>query len=299
MGEATERYAVVTGANKGIGLEIVKQLASAGIKVVLTARNEERGLHAMEKIKASGLSHLVMFHLLDVADATSVASLADFIKSKFGKLDILVNNAGIGGTVTKDVGLLPSVLLKRGAVSEEEGTKAMTQTYELAEECLQINYYGTKITVESLMPLLQLSDSPTIVNVSSILGQLESFPKESWARGVLSDADNLTEEKIDEIVKKFLSDFKEGSLESKGWPRYLGAYIVSKAAMNGYTRILAKKNPSFCINSVCPGYVKTDITSNTGLLTVEEGAASPVRLALLPNGSPSGLFYYRTDVASF
>jgi len=100
-------------------------------------------------------------------------------------------------------------------------------------------------------------------------------------------------------VKKFLSDFKEGSLESKGWPRYLGAYIVSKAAMNGYTRILAKKNPSFCINSVCPGYVKTDITSNTGLLTVEEGAASPVRLALLPNGSPSGLFYYRTDVASF
>jgi len=59
------------------------------------------------------------------------------------------------------------------AVSEEEGTKAMTQTYELAEECLQINYYGTKITVESLMPLLQLSDSPTIVNVSSILGQLE------------------------------------------------------------------------------------------------------------------------------
>jgi len=116
---------------------------------------------------------------------------------------------------------------------------------------------------------------------------------------VLSDADNLTEEKIDEIVKKFLSDFKEGSLESKGWPRYLGAYIVSKAAMNGYTRILAKKNPSLCINSVCPGYVKTDITSNNGFLTVEEGAASPVKLALLPNGSPSGLFYFRADVASF
>ncbi|BAT97903.1 hypothetical protein LR48_Vigan11g036400 [Vigna angularis] len=299
MGEATERYAVVTGANKGIGLEIVKQLASAGIKVVLTARNEERGLHAMETIKASALSHLVMFHQLDVADATSVANLADFIKSKFGKLDILVNNAGIGGTVTKDVGLLPSVILSRGAVSEEDGTKAITQTYELAEECLQINYYGTKITVESLMPLLQLSDSPRIVNVSSSLGQLESFPKESWARGVLSDGEKLTEEKVDEIVKKFLSDYKEGSLESKGWPRYLGAYIVSKAAMNGYTRILAKKHPSFCINSVCPGYVKTDITSNTGFLTVEEGAASPVKLSLLPNGSPSGLFYFRTDVASF
>ncbi|QCE02780.1 carbonyl reductase [Vigna unguiculata] len=294
MGEATQRYAVVTGANKGIGLEIVRQLASEGIKVVLTARNEERGLQALQKLNASGLSHLVLFHQLDVADAASVASLAHFIKSKFGKLDILVNNAGISGIVIEDSDLITTIL-----VNHEEGTKAMTQTYELAEECLQINYYGTKITVESLMPLLQLSDSPTIVNVSSSLGQLESFPKESWARGVFSDADNLTEEKMDEIVKKFLSDFKEGSLESKGWPRYIGAYIVSKAAMNGYTRILAKKNPSLCINSVCPGYVKTDITSNTGFLTVEEGAASPVRLALLPNGSPSGLFYYRADVASF
>ncbi|WVZ17115.1 hypothetical protein V8G54_010097 [Vigna mungo] len=240
MGEATERYAVVTGANKGIGLEIVRQLASEGIKVVLTARNEERGLQAFETLKASPLSHLLFFHQLDVAHATSVASFADFIKSKFGKLDILVNNAGINGIVIEDRDLFTKVLVNRG-----------------------------------------------------------SFPKESWARGVLSDGDNLTEEKVDEIVKKFLSDFKEGSLESKGWPKYLGAYIVSKAAMNGYTRILAKKHPSFCINSVCPGYVKTDITSNTGFLTVEEGAASPVNLALLPNGSPSGLFYYRTDVASF
>ncbi|KAH1085835.1 hypothetical protein GYH30_017679 [Glycine max] len=299
MGETTERYAVVTGANKGIGLEIVRQLASAGIKVVLTARNEERGIQALQTLKDSGLSHLVLFHQVDVADATSVASLADFIKSKFGKLDILVNNAGILGAVIKDTDSFTSFLLKRGAAPEEDGTKAITQSYELAEECLQINYYGAKTTVESLLPLLQLSDSPRIVNVSSTMGQLERLPKGSWAREVFSDANIITEEKVDEILKKFLRDFQEGSLESNGWPRHLGAYIVSKAAMNAYTRILAKKYPSFCINSVCPGYVKTDITSNTGLLTVEEGAASPVRLALLPNGSPSGLFYYRSDVASF
>ncbi|XP_029128242.1 short-chain dehydrogenase/reductase 2b-like [Cajanus cajan] len=78
----------------------------------------------------------------------SVASLADFIKSKFGKLDIL-------------------------AMPEDDRTKTIIQTYELAEECLQINYYGAKITVESPMPLLQLSDSPRIVNVSATLGQLE------------------------------------------------------------------------------------------------------------------------------
>ncbi|BAT81885.1 hypothetical protein VIGAN_09098000 [Vigna angularis var. angularis] len=90
MGEATERYAVVTGANKGIGLEIVRQLASEGIKVVLTATNEERGLQALETLKASGLSHLLLFHQLDVAHAASVAAFAAFIKSKFGKLDILI-----------------------------------------------------------------------------------------------------------------------------------------------------------------------------------------------------------------
>ena len=80
----------MTGANKGIGLEIVRQLASVGIKVVLTARDEKRGLQALETFKASGLSDLVIFHQLDVAEAASVASLADFIKFNFGKLDILV-----------------------------------------------------------------------------------------------------------------------------------------------------------------------------------------------------------------
>ena len=84
------RFAVVTGANKGIGLEIVKQLASNGIKVVLTARDEKRGLDAVEKLKEFGVSGRVVFHQLDITDSVSVASLADFIKTQFGKLDILV-----------------------------------------------------------------------------------------------------------------------------------------------------------------------------------------------------------------
>ncbi|OIW11720.1 hypothetical protein TanjilG_20204 [Lupinus angustifolius] len=297
MGEATQRYAVVTGSNKGIGFEIVRQLASAGIKVVLTARDEKRGLAALEKLNALGLSHLLLFHQLDVADAASVASLAHFVKSEFGKLDILVNNAGIGGVVIKDHDIISSALLNAAALPEDDARKAWTQTYELAEECLKINYYGAKITAESLLPLLQKSESPRIVNVSSTLGKLK-FVSNEWAKGVFSDANNLTEEKVDEVIKEFLKDFKEGALESKGWPRTLGAYTISKAAMNAYTRILAKNYPTISINSVCPGYVKTDITSNTGFLTAEEGAASPVSLALLPNGSPSGLFYQRTEASS-
>ncbi|GLT84550.1 hypothetical protein SLE2022_027740 [Rubroshorea leprosula] len=97
MAEATNRYAVVTGANKGIGLEICKQLASHGVTVVLTARNEKRGMEAAEKLRESGLSEYIVFHQLDVPDPATIASLADFVKRRFEKLDILVNNAGIGG----------------------------------------------------------------------------------------------------------------------------------------------------------------------------------------------------------
>jgi len=85
------RYAVVTGANKGIGYEICRQLASNGILVVLTARDEKRGLEAVQKLKDSGISDdLVIYHQLDVVDPDSIVSLAEFVKNNFGKLDILV-----------------------------------------------------------------------------------------------------------------------------------------------------------------------------------------------------------------
>lgn len=120
-----------------------------------------------------------------------------------------------------------------------------------------------------------------------------------WAQKVFNDVENLTEEGIDEVLREFVKDFKEDSLENKGWPTFLSAYIVSKAAMNSYTRILAKKNPNLCSNCVCPGFVKTDINRNTGMLSVDQGAASVVRLALLPHGSPSGLFYIREQMSNF
>ncbi|WRX08856.1 Short-chain dehydrogenase/reductase SDR - like 2 [Theobroma cacao] len=270
MAEVTKRYAVVTGANKGIGFGISKQLASEGITVLLTARDEKRGLEAVEKLKQYGLSDNVDFHQLDVVDPASIASLVDFIKTQFGKLDIL-----------------PGAQLNLHEL--------MTQTAEL---CLQTNYYGAKRMCESLIPLLQLSDSPRIVNVSSNMGKLKNIPNK-WAKAILSDAENLTEEKVDEVLSEYLKDLKEGSLQAKGWPAFMSAYVLSKAAMNAYTRILAKKNPGFYINCVCPGFVKTDMNNHSGFLTVEEGAASPVRLALLPNGGPSGCFFIRMQESDF
>ena len=81
----------MTGANKGIGFEICRQLASQGITVVLTARDEKRGLDAFHKLKATdGLSGDLLFHQLDVADPSSVAAIAEFVKTHLGRLDILV-----------------------------------------------------------------------------------------------------------------------------------------------------------------------------------------------------------------
>ncbi|XP_028769661.1 (+)-neomenthol dehydrogenase-like [Neltuma alba] len=91
MGEEAKRYAVVTGANKGLGYGICKKLAARGVTVVLTARDEKRGLGAVEKLKQFGVSSdSLVFHQLDVTDPSSIASLTHFITTTFGKLDILV-----------------------------------------------------------------------------------------------------------------------------------------------------------------------------------------------------------------
>ncbi|THF99151.1 hypothetical protein TEA_020959 [Camellia sinensis var. sinensis] len=211
---------------------LAKQLASKGIIVVLTARDEKKGFEALEKLKSDGLSDHVVFCQLDVVDPSSVSSLAEFVKSKFGRLDILVNNAGI---------------------------------------------LGAKMDWDSL----QSSKGSTLI-------------LSEWAKGVLNDVESLTEERVEEVLNEFLKDLKEGALETKGWPTFLFAYTV-----NAYTRILAKKYPTFRINCVCPGWTKTDINNHIGKLTIEQGAQCPVKLALLLDDGPSGLFFANNEPSSF
>ncbi|XP_030948141.1 (+)-neomenthol dehydrogenase-like [Quercus lobata] len=376
-----KRIAVVTGGNKGIGFEICRQLASNGVRVVLTARDVRKGNEAIEKLKAAGCSDVV-FHQLDVMDPTTISSLADFIKTHFGKLDILVNNAGINGSIsnpeerrkvsadqifgpnaiplkeimkqtyqtaedclrtnyygTKQVSkaLIPLLLLSNsgrivnvssilgqlkvnnagitGSITNPEehrklcvdqifGPNAiplkevMKQTYQTTENCLRTNYYGTKQVSEALIPLLLLSNSGRMVNVSSTLGQLKLISN-AKAKKELGEVDDLTEEKVDKVVEGFLEDVKENLIETKGWPVNISAYIVSKAALNAYTRVLAKKYPKIAINSVNPGYTSTDLNHNSGVLTVEEGAKGPVMLVLMPEGGPSGLFFDQMEVSTF
>ncbi|XP_059659756.1 short-chain dehydrogenase/reductase 2b-like [Cornus florida] len=299
--QAPERYAVVTGANKGIGLETVRQLATSGVTVVLTARDEKRGVAAVASLHESGLSNVV-FHQLDVQDPDSINSLAKFLQIQYGRLDILVNNAGASGVIVDEDGLRalnidPTSWLSGKATNLVQGV--IKSTYASAEQCLNINYYGCKRVAEALLPLLQLSTcGGRIVNVSSLRGELWRIPSME-TRKELADIDNLTEDKIDRIVEKFLHDFKQDELEANGWSKMLPAYSVSKATLNAYTRVLAKKYPNMLINCVHPGYVNTDINWHTGTLTVEEGAKGSVMLALLPEGGPTGCYFDRTEVAEF
>ncbi|WJX72746.1 (+)-neomenthol dehydrogenase [Trifolium repens] len=164
-------YAVVTGANKGIGYGICKKLASRGVMVVLTARNEKRGLDAVESLKELGLPDFVVFHQLDVSNPTSVFSLAEYMKVQFGKLDILVS---VPGGIVNGENVLKN---KRGEISE--WNTVVQQNYKSAKECVETNFFGAEKVTEALLPLLQLSASPRIVIVSArIFGQLKYMPND-------------------------------------------------------------------------------------------------------------------------
>ncbi|XVE59752.1 hypothetical protein DITRI_Ditri05aG0072600 [Diplodiscus trichospermus] len=296
-----ERYAVVTGANKGIGFEIARQLAAKGVTVVLTARNEVRGKKATAKLHQMGLANVV-FHQLDVLDEASIEILADFISHKFGRLDILVNNAGVSGAIVDADGLralgIDSTAWLAGEVAYLVQS-VIKFTYEEAQVCLNTNYYGVQRLTQTLLPLLQLSSSGArIVNVSSLRSELQRIPSAS-IRSELGDIENLAEEKLNDILQRFLKDFKENALEANGWSIMLPAYGISKAVLNAYTRILARRYPNMRINCVHPGYVDTDINWHTGQITTEEGAKGPVKCALIPDGGPTGCYFDQTQVAEF
>ncbi|KAK8449260.1 hypothetical protein SEVIR_7G188500v4 [Setaria viridis] len=171
------RIAVVTGGNKGIGLEVCRQLAASGVTVVLTARDETRGAAAVEKLREQGLSD-VIFHQLEVTDASSIARLAEFLKTRFGRLDILVNNAAISGVeLVDDPSFGPKPVGEQFNGMDWHQRigwmyKNSRETYSTAKEGLRTNYYGTKHVTEALLPLLQSSYDGRIVNVSSGFGLL-------------------------------------------------------------------------------------------------------------------------------
>ncbi|CAN6227746.1 unnamed protein product [Urochloa humidicola] len=300
-----KRIAVVTGGNKGIGLEICRQLAASGIAVILTARDETRGAAAVEKLREAGLSDFLIFWQLDVTDALSIARLAEFLKTRFGKLDILVNNAAVGGAEYVPNLVYPSANGKDPFAGMEEGQMSewmqrnTRETYNSTKETLQTNYYGMKHVTEALLPLLQASTDGRIVNVSSVIGQLRYFNSEELKQE-LNDVDKLSEKRLDEMLSLFMKDFTAGTVGENGWPVGFSAYKVAKAAVNAYTRILARRHPGLRVNCVHPGFVKTDMNKLAGLLTPEQGASNVVKVAMLPAaGGPTGKYFALGNKAPF
>ncbi|MBN8707090.1 MAG: SDR family oxidoreductase [Bacteroidetes bacterium] len=140
------KLAVVTGANKGIGFEIVRQLSEKGFTVILTARHAGKGEEA-----AKTFGENVHFFQMDVTNSDGPAELAGFIESKFGKLDVLINNAGI--------------------ISSNRGfeTASILET----ELVMKTNLFGPLKVSQALLPLLKKSEDARIVNISSGMGSLE------------------------------------------------------------------------------------------------------------------------------
>jgi NAD(P)-dependent dehydrogenase (short-subunit alcohol dehydrogenase family) len=145
--------ALVTGANKGIGLETARLLGARGMTVLLGCRDDERGKVAEAELRAAGADAHAL--TLDVTDAASVAAAASRVEREFGRLDILVNNAGIA--------------LGDGHGRPSETTLATLRTV------FETNVFGVVAVTNALLPLLRRSAAPRIVNVSSEVGSITSM----------------------------------------------------------------------------------------------------------------------------
>ena len=209
------KTALITGANKGIGHEVARQLAAKGFHVFAGARNAKVGRKAVEEIAKHGGK--ATFLEIDVADNESVITSARECSKITNHLDVLVNNAGI--IVDGDNAILE--------ISDD-----------LLRKTLETNTLGALRVTRAFAPLLRKSKAPRVINVSSGGGQLTGGA-DGWAPG----------------------------------------YCISKTALNGVTSQLATALPKFAVNSVCPGWVRTEMGGENASRSVEEGADTIVWLA--------------------
>ena len=226
MGKAEQRIALVTGANKGIGFEVARQLLRKDFHVFLGTRNAKAGHEASQALHQEGKVSVLQ---IDVSNAENILNAADEFSRAADHLDVLVNNAGI--------------LL-------DDDKSALGITSDTFETTFRTNTLGPLLVAQAFVRFLQESKTPRIVNVSSGGGQL---------------ADG-----------------------ADGWAP---AYCISKTALNGVTSQLAAALPKFGVNSVCPGWVRTDMGGSNASRSVEEGASGIVWLAADAPQDETGKFW--------
>jgi NAD(P)-dependent dehydrogenase (short-subunit alcohol dehydrogenase family) len=228
-----KRTALVTGANRGLGLETTRQLAGSGYRVLLAARELGKAEAAAQRLRSEGLD--VHPFELDVASDASCARL-----KTIGTVDALVNNAGV--MLESDENPLAAGLLSR---------RALDIAPALLRDTFETNTLGAYRVIQAVAPGMRERGYGRIVNVSSGLGQLNDM--------------------------------------GGGYP----AYRVSKTALNALTRIFAAelRGAGVLVNSVCPGWVKTDMGGPGARLSPEEGVATIVWAATLSDDGPTGGFF--------
>ena len=229
MATMDKRLAVVTGANKGIGFEVSRQLAQRGLRVILTSRDAKKGLRAQKALAKEGLD--VLCRELDVTRRSSVTALARYLGKEHGRVDVLVNNAGI--------------------LIDRSSTSVLDEKEDVFHATLETNFFGALRVCQAVVPLMQKHRYGRVVNLSSGLGQLD--------------------------------DMGDGN----------AAYRTSKTALNALTRMVATatSGDSILVNSMCPGWVRTDLGGPAASRSVEKGAETAVWLAMLPDGGPTGGFF--------
>ncbi len=146
------KISLVTGANRGIGFEVCRQLAQKGVRVILTSRDELKGKASVEKLRAEGLE--ASYHKLDIAERESIQAIHDDVMTEFGRLDILVNNAG---------------------VYIDNRHSLLKMDFDLFEVTMRTNAYGPLLLTQVFVPLMRQNGYGRIVNVSSSIGVLSDL----------------------------------------------------------------------------------------------------------------------------
>jgi NAD(P)-dependent dehydrogenase (short-subunit alcohol dehydrogenase family) len=225
-----KRIAIVTGGNRGLGLEIARQLMKADAFVIVGCRTEPKCALAVDTLAGAGGSNVAGYPL-DVNDTKSVRAFVEKIAKHHGAPSILVNNAGV--------------------YPEETEAKVVDSSTSVWRETFETNLFGAVRMCREVVPHMRKPRYGRIVNISSGLGQLHQM--------------------------------------GEGSP----AYRVSKAALNALTRTLAAEvaGTGILVNSMSPGWVRTDMGGENAPRSVEEGADTAVWLALLPSNGPTGQFF--------
>lgn len=247
--------AVVTGANRGIGFEVVRGLCKQfSGDVILCARDPQRGEEALDKLKTEGLT--AKFHQLDITDDGSVNKLKEYLLANYSGVDILVNNAAIYHRPSKD----------------PESTSKQIEVFK-------VNYMSTAKVCDNLLPIVK--NNGRVVNVSAMGGMLVSV-RAGKMREVLNDVE-LTRSKLNELAESYLDQLSKGKDEISNYA-FFGSYVIAKVFLCALTWILQREmlidSRKIRVFATHPGFVVTDMTSKLGELSAEEGAKSTLHAAL-------------------